>query len=102
MNSKLEKMTLPKLVELKTCVWDLIESYTNELMTYGFMNNEDYIRTMATPREKEYIVSTSPLPTATYYLTLKDNLVTGTYKLVYKLYDGNTYIGETYEYMIIK
>lgn len=53
MNSKLEKMTLPKLVELKTCVWDLIESYTNELMTYGFMNNEDYIRTMATPREKE-------------------------------------------------
>ena len=53
MNRKLEKMTLPKLVELKTCVWDLIESYTNELMTYGFMNNEDYIRTMATPREKE-------------------------------------------------
>ena len=53
MNSKIEKMTLPKLVELKSCVWDLIESYTNELMTYGFMNNEDYIRTMATPREKE-------------------------------------------------
>ena len=53
MNNKLEKMTLPKLVELKTCVWDLIESYTNELMTYGFMNNENYIRTMATPREKE-------------------------------------------------
>ena len=39
MNSKIEKMTLPKLVEFKTCVWDLIESYTNELMTYGFMNN---------------------------------------------------------------
>ena len=53
MNSKIEKMTLPKLVEFKTCVWDLIESYTNELMTYGFMNNENYIRTMATPREKE-------------------------------------------------
>lgn len=53
MNSKIEKMTLPKLVELKNCVWDMIESYTNELMTYGFMNNEDYIRTMATPREKE-------------------------------------------------
>ena len=53
MNSKIEKMTLPKLVELKSCVWDLIESYTNELMTYGFMNNENYIRTMATQREKE-------------------------------------------------
>lgn len=55
MNSKIEKMTLPKLVELKSCVWDLIESYTNELMTYGFMNNEDYIRTMATPREKDIL-----------------------------------------------
>lgn len=55
MNSKIEKMTLPKLVELKNCVWDLIESYTNELMTYGFMNNEDYIRTMATPREKDIL-----------------------------------------------
>ena len=55
MNSKIEKMTLPKLVELKNCVWDLIELYTNELMTYGFMNNEDYIRTMATPREKDIL-----------------------------------------------
>ena len=24
-------------------------------MTYGFMNNEDYIRTMATPREKDIL-----------------------------------------------
>lgn len=55
MNSKIQKMTLPKLVELKTCVWELIESYTNELMTYGFMNNENYIRTMASPREKEIL-----------------------------------------------
>ena len=71
---------------------------------YTLVDLKDYVSTIltATPREKEYIVSTSPLPTATYYLTLKDNLVTGTYKLVYKLYDGNTYIGETYEYMIIK
>ena len=65
---------------------------------------KDYVSTIltATPREKEYIVSTSPLASATYYLMLKDNLMTGTYKLVYKLYDGNTYIGEVYEYMIIK
>lgn len=71
---------------------------------YTLVDLKDYVSTLltATPREKEYVVSTGPLPTATYYLTLKDNLVTGTYKLVYKLYDGNTYIGETYEYMIIK
>lgn len=55
MNSKIQKMTLPKLVELKTCVWDLIESYTNELMTYGFMNNEEYIAKFATMREKEIL-----------------------------------------------
>ena len=71
---------------------------------YTLVDLKDYVSTIltATPREKEYVVSTGPLPTATYYLSLKDNLVTGTYKLVYKLYDGNTYIGETYEYMIIK
>lgn len=55
MNSKIEKMTLSKLSELKGNVWGLIESYTNELMTYGFMNNEEYIRTMATPREHEIL-----------------------------------------------
>ena len=37
-----------------------------------------------------------------YFLTLKQNLMTGTYKLVYKLYDGDIYVGEAYEYMIIK
>lgn len=55
MNSKIKKMTLPKLVELKVCVWNLIESYTNELMTYGFMNNEEYLRTTATPHELEIL-----------------------------------------------
>lgn len=53
MNSKIQKMTLPKLVEMKGVVWSLIESYTNELMTYGFMNNEDYLERYASNREKE-------------------------------------------------
>ena len=39
---------------------------------------------------------------STNSLTLKENLISGTYKLVYKLYDGNNYIGEDYEYIIIK
>ena len=55
MNKKIEKLTLPKLIELKNCVWDMIETYTNELMTYGFMNNEEYISIYATPREKEML-----------------------------------------------
>ena len=38
----------------------------------------------------------------TYTLDLAQNLTTGTYKIVIKLYDGEQYIGETFEYMIIK
>ena len=53
MNSKIEKMTLPKLVELKNVVSDTIYWYTNELSTYGFMfNSKDYINNIATEREK--------------------------------------------------
>ncbi|MBQ2835280.1 MAG: hypothetical protein IJE68_00355 [Clostridia bacterium] len=71
---------------------------------YTLVDLKDYVTNTltATKREKEYIVSEKPVSKITYYLYLKDNLKTGTYKLVYKLYDGDTYIGETFEYMIIK
>lgn len=71
---------------------------------YTLVDLQDYIVDQLTPtkREKEYEVSTNPSASNTYFLYLKPNLVTGTYKLVYKLYDGDTYIGEVYEYMIIK
>ena len=71
---------------------------------YTLVDLKDYVTTILTPtqREKEYEVSTNPLDSTTYFLLLKSNLVTGTYKLVYKLYDGNTYVGEAYEYLIIK
>ena len=71
---------------------------------YNLVDLKDYVTTILTPtpREKEYEVSTNPVASSTYFLLLKENLVTGTYKLVYKLYDGNTYVGEAYEYIIIK
>ena len=71
---------------------------------YALVDLNDYVEILLTPtkREKEYVISTNPLANTTYFLYLKPDLVTGTYKLVYKLYDGDTYIGETYEYMIIK
>ena len=54
----------------------------------------------------EYFVTDSPSTTNKVFLTLTPkegpNLKTGTYKLVFKLYDGVTYIGEAYEYFIIK
>ena len=71
---------------------------------YNLVDLKDYVSTelTATKREKEYVISENPLENSTHFLTLKQNLVTGTYKLVYKLYDGDIYIGEVYEYMIIK
>ena len=71
---------------------------------YNLVDLQDYIETTLTEtkREKEYEVSNNPSETTTYFLYLKENLVTGTYKLVYKLYDGNEYVGEAYEYVIIK
>ena len=71
---------------------------------YNLVDLQDYVtgNLTATKRKKEYEVSNKPLQEVTYFLYLKKNLVTGTYKLVYKLYDGNSYVGEAYEYIIIK
>ena len=35
-------------------------------------------------------------------LYFKENLLSGTYKLIVSLYDGENYIGEVYQYIIIK
>ena len=71
---------------------------------YNLVDLKDYIITELKPtkREKEYIVTSKPAEKVTHFLLLNQNLVTGTYKIVYKLYDGDVYIGEVYEYMIIK
>lgn len=71
---------------------------------YELVDLKDYTTNTltATKREKEYVISENPLTNLNYFLKLKPDLVTGTYKLVYKLYDGDVYVGEAYEYMIIK
>ena len=50
----------------------------------------------------EYILVDNPVSKSTYFWYLKDNLVSGTYKIVYSLYDDNNYIGDIYKYMVIK
>ena len=47
-------------------------------------------------------MSTTPSATTTNYYKIKTDLITGTYKLVYKLYDGDTYVGEAFDYIVIK
>lgn len=71
---------------------------------YNLVDFADYVKTYVSPtaREKEYVVSVKPAKEFNVAYVLKDNLVSGTYKLVYKLYDNNTYVGEAYEYIVIK
>lgn len=71
---------------------------------YDLVDLNDYLiyPLTATENESEYIISTNPSATIRYFMDLKQNLMTGTYKLVFKLYDDNEYIGEAYEYFIIK
>ncbi len=55
-----------------------------------------------TKTANEYLLTNKPAANINYFYTLKENLKTGTYKLVFKLYDDNTYIGEVYDYFIVK
>ena len=77
------------------------EVYSNE---YELVNLKDYFVNTVTQTDirNEYLITRNPMSFSNTNWELKDNLKTGTYKLVYKLYDSNNYIGEDYEYFIIK
>ena len=69
-----------------------LQDYVKELLTYG--------RNLY-----EYFVTDNPneVPNVNIFtITLDEGLTTGTYRLVFRLYDDETYIGEAYEYIIIK
>lgn len=72
--------------------------------SYTLVDLSDYLVTpyTDTKKENEYVVSRNPTGNLTYSIDLGQNLMTGTYKMVFKLYDGDEYIGEAYEYLIIK
>lgn len=79
--------------------------YTSEIsLNYEAVDLANYTETQLTSgyNQYEYLVTDAPTSNNTVQLNLKENLVTGTYKLVFKLYDGENYIGATYEYFIVK
>ena len=80
---------------------DYSEEYSQN---YTLVDLQDYVsdNLVTTNKEKEYLVSDSPEAVMTNNYTLKENLKTGTYKIVYKLYDEETYVGEAFDYIIIK
>ena len=52
--------------------------------------------------DSEYTIINTPQESNTYTFLLKDNLVTGTYKMEFILYDGNSRYGSVEKYIIIK
>ena len=71
---------------------------------YELVDLKDYVSTTLynSFNENEYEGEREPRRATQINYTLKDNLTSGTYKLVYKLYDGQNYIGEDSEQIIIK
>ena len=72
--------------------------------TYNLVNLTDYVTNTltGTSMTNEYLVTDSPQSSQNFMLNLKENLMTGTYKIVFKLYDGENYIGEIDKMVIIK
>lgn len=75
------------------------EVNTNGLFNYSFPN---YSSGLSAQTTYEKLLSISTNETQNFNLPFASNLTTGTYKLVFKLYDNNHLIEEDIEYVIVK
>ena len=71
---------------------------------YVVVDFQDFVSStlLASNNIYEYIIDTNPLAHKDYSFEFEDTLLTGTYKIAFRLYDGNTMIGEIYRYIIVK
>jgi len=78
--------------------------YTTEYSNiYNTVDLKDYVSdTLVTFNTNEYKITDDPQSQFTTTLHFKKNLTTGTYKVKFKIYDGTTFIGDVYEYIIIR
>ncbi len=77
----------------------------NEIYSYNYdkVDLRDYVtNNLSVVDDTEYMFVNSPTDDMEQKLYLKSGLVSGTYKFVFSLYDGNAYIGDVIQYMIIK
>lgn len=86
---------------------DVSNSVTSEYKIYDGRNL--FINNLTTPdnglkaqNSFEFLINRTPSELMNYKYTLKGNLTSGTYKMVFRLYDNNQLIDEDYEYIIIK
>ena len=71
--------------------------------SYDKVDLADYVtNNLVVASGTEYIFTDNPVDNMSQELYLKSGLVSGTYKFVFSLYDGNAYIGDTLQYVIIK
>ncbi len=71
---------------------------------YELVDLQDYVDQplFATANTNEYLIINNPSATNTNTLHMKEELMTGTYRLSFRLYDSDTMIGEIIRYIIIK
>ena len=71
---------------------------------YDLVDLADYVdqTLFATENEKEYLLVSNPNPENSFNLSMKQELMTGTYRLVFRLYDNDVLIGDITRYIIIK
>ena len=92
----------PKIIiSLKRRKYDTIYSLDYEPVDIlNYVTNSYY--TFGLPANKQYILTETPQANQDIYVFTEPNLVTGTYKLIFSLYDGTSYIGEVYNYLVIR
>ena len=89
-------------VSLQRREYDDVVNYIST--KYNTVDLAEYVVSSLTPTDKEfeYNIGTVTIPNMTYSITLDEELTTGTYRLMFKLYDDGIYIGEAFEYIVIK
>ena len=71
---------------------------------YELVDLQDYATTVLTTsnNSSEYILTRSPVAVNSKTIELEDELISGTYRLSFRLYDNDTMIGEINRYIVIK
>ena len=79
--------------------YDTIYDTNYELVDFADFASQSLF---TTSEDKVYLLTSNPLPVNNYNILLNSSLTTGTYRLVFMLYDGDTKIGDVIRYIIVK
>lgn len=71
---------------------------------YRYVDFQDFVSYLLPTSNNvyEYVIDNNPLSQKSYTFPFNSELLTGTYRIVFKLYDDDTLIGEINRYIIVK